>query len=210
MSVETVHVFVCDSMLEWEPGYAMTGLNDPTWQKRQGRFQVRTVGLTGEPVTSTSGLRIVPDTTLDELEPARSAMLILPGSNLWGGEGEAAPIAKVAAFLEAGVPVAAICGATLGLAGAGLLDARPHTSNAAGYLKLAPGYHGEAFYREQRAVTDGDLITAGSHSPMAFACEIFRRLDVFTPAVLEAWREVYTEGGMPAFERLVAASQAPA
>jgi hypothetical protein len=31
--------------------------------------------------------------------------------------------------------------------------------------------------------------------------------DVFTPDVLAAWREMYTIGGMPAFQRLLAASR---
>jgi putative intracellular protease/amidase len=51
-------------------------------------------------------------------------MLILPGGTAWdeGKNGE-------------GVPVAAICGATAGLARAGVLDTRRHTSNALEYLR---------------------------------------------------------------------------
>ena len=58
--------------------------------------------------------------SLAELEPAQSAMLVLPGADVWDQfEGtEAAQKAK--AFLAAGVPVAAICGATFGLANARL------------------------------------------------------------------------------------------
>ena len=48
---------------------------------------------------------------------------------------------KAAEFLDAGVPVAAICGATAGLAAEGLLDDRRHTSNAAEFL-AATGYGG--------------------------------------------------------------------
>ena len=50
--------------------------------------------------------------------------------------------AAAARFLDAGVPVAAICGATAGLARAGLLDKRLHTSAAAGYL-MATGTRAE-------------------------------------------------------------------
>jgi putative intracellular protease/amidase len=42
-------------------------------------------------------------------------------------------------FLDTGVPVAAICGATEALARAGLLDRRPHTSAAPEAL-AATGY----------------------------------------------------------------------
>ena len=84
--------------------------------------------------------------------------------------------------------VAAICGATLGLANAGLLDNRPHTSNDLAVLKMfCPGYHGEQAYVNEPAVTDGNLITASGLAPAEFAYQVFRRLDVMLPATLEAW-----------------------
>ena|SRR5829696_4542765 len=43
-----------------------------------------------------------------------------------------------------------------------------HTSAAAGYL-MATGYAGGDHYVNQRAVVDGDLITAGPQSPVQFA-----------------------------------------
>ena len=55
-------------------------------------------------------------------------------------------------FLTAGVPVAAICGATYGLALEGLLDDRAHTSNAAEYL----AYSGYAGRRPVRRRARGD------------------------------------------------------
>ena len=60
--------------------------------------------------------------TLDKLHPEDSAMLILPGGHFWddGKNREAALLARK--FLAAGVPVAAICGATAGLARVGMLD----------------------------------------------------------------------------------------
>ena len=87
------------------------------------------------------GARIVADVTLDELAPDDSAMLILPGADTWlSGDNQA--FAKAARrFLEAGTPVAAICGATAGLAMEGLLDHRRHTSNASQFLQ-AFGYGG--------------------------------------------------------------------
>ncbi len=46
-----------------------------------------------------------------------------------------------AELLSCGGTVAAICGATLALAHAGLLDKRPHTSNGAGFLEMfCPAY----------------------------------------------------------------------
>ena len=56
-----------------------------------------------------------------------------------GGNIEAVEVARV--FLKAGVPVAAICGATAGLARGGLLDGCRHTSNSKEYL-AATQYRG--------------------------------------------------------------------
>jgi putative intracellular protease/amidase len=65
------------------------------------------------------------------MHPDHSAMLVLPGATTWES-GELAPFAeKACEFLAAGVPVAAVCGATFGLAAAGILDSRRHASNAA-------------------------------------------------------------------------------
>ena len=103
-----------------------------------------------------------------DLDPADSDILVLPGGELWDAGGGEAFAAAAERFLEAGVPVAAICGATAGLARAGLLDDRRHTSAAAEYL-TATGYAGGDHYVDERAVVDGDLITAGPQSPVQFA-----------------------------------------
>src|SRR5829696_7504824 len=149
----TVHLFVFDTLADWEPGYAVAGINNPEYQTQPGRYRVQTVGIGGM-VTTIGGITIVPDTKLADLDPAESAMLILPGGNVWDGDGIPAAVEKAREFLAAGVPVAAICGATAGLARGGLLDAAAHTSNAAGYLQ-ATGYGGAARYRADPAVTDG-------------------------------------------------------
>ena len=97
---------------------------------------------------------MVPDMILDDLDPADSNLLILPGADMWDAGGGTAFAAAAARYLDAGVPVAAICGATAGLVRAGLLDNRRHTSAAAGYL-MATGYAGGDHYVNQRAVMDG-------------------------------------------------------
>ena len=119
--------------------------------------------------------------------PARSAMEIwiplsicdLARRHMWDAGGGGAFAATAARFLDAGVPVAAICGATVGLARAGLLDKRNHTSAAAEYL-MATGYQGGDHYLDERAVVDGDLITAGPQSPVQFACATLRRLGLMS------------------------------
>ncbi len=159
---------------------------------------MKTVGVTADPVVSAGGMRVVPDVVLAELSPADSAMLILPGADTWES-GELAPFAdKAREFLAAGVPVAGICGATFGLAAAGLLDERPHTSNAAEYLAYS-GYSGGDKFVYSPALTDGDLITATGTRPVDFAREIFARLDIYEPHILEAWTKLYADNDPAGF-----------
>lgn len=200
MAVQMVYLYVFETLADWEPGFAIAGLNNPAWQAQPGRFQVRTVGETRDAVRTIGGVTILPDTTLAELEPAACALLILPGG-AWSAGKNLAAIEKARAFLAAGVPVAAICGATEGLARAGLLDDKRHTSNAPEYLQ-ATGYQGAALYQQQRAVTDGNLITAGATSPIEFAYHIFQKLGVYDTQILEAWYGLYSTGDPAYFYKL--------
>ncbi|MFX1757770.1 DJ-1/PfpI family protein [Rhodococcus sp. As11] len=190
--VETVHVAVYDTLADWEIGYVTAHLADPEWQRNPGRYRVRTVGGSAEPVTTKGGLRIVPDTVLADVTPEDSAMLILAGNDIWPTDAYAPFVEKARQFLDAGVPVAAVCGATGALAAAGLLDERPHTSNALEFLQHV-GYGGAGLYRDEPAVTDGDLITASGIAPVDFARAIFARLDMYEPRVLDAWYALYGE-----------------
>jgi putative intracellular protease/amidase len=186
----TVHMAVYDTLADWEVGFATAHINNGLWQREPGRCRVVTVGESREPVTTMGGMRITPDVVLDELRPEDSAMLILPGADGWLVGGNGAFAEKARQFLDAGVPVAAICGATAGLAAAGMLDGRQHTSNAAEFL-AATGYGGGALYRDEPAVTDGDLITATATAPVEFARHVLARLDLYEPAVLASWYKLY-------------------
>ena len=193
MQQQTIHMFVFDTLADWEPGFAIAGLNNPAFQAHPGRYRVATVGMRKAPVVTIGGVTILPDTTLDDLTPEQSAMLILPGGDAWDHGQNSEALGQARRFLAAGVPVAAICGATAGLARAGLLDDVEHTSNAREYIQ-ATGYHGAALYRDQPAVTDGNLITASSTAPLEFAYQIFKKLDVYTAETLEAWYGLFKTG----------------
>ena len=202
--IETVHLAVYDTMADWETGHAIAHINSQHWQRSPGRFRVQTVAETAEPITTMGGVRIVPDLTLAELEPESSAMLIMAGDHRWGEGGNGPFATKAAQFLRAGTPVAAICGATLGLARAGLLDEYDHTSNAAVYLQSS-GYHGGDRYRDEPVVTDRGLITAGGTDPIDFARHIFAKLGLYTSDVLDAWYRLYHDSDASAFAVLAAA-----
>lgn len=203
-STATVHVAVYNTLADWEPGFAIAHINSHAWHKTPGKFTVKSVSVSTEPITTTGGLRVLPDLTLAELKPEDSAMLILPGNEFFATDDYVPFTDKARGFLDAGVPVAAICGATGGLALAGLLDDREHTSNAAAFLDSL-GYGGAKLYRDEPAVTDRDLITAGANSPVEFARAIFARLGVYEPHVLDSWYKLYGAKDPAGFYELMSA-----
>jgi len=204
MKLETVHLYVFDSLSDWEIGYAAAGINNPQLQLRPGRYRLQTIAPSKNAITTVGGIRIQPDLPLDQVFPYDSAMLILPGGSSWdlGQESEAVRLART--FLDSGVPVAAICGATAGLARGGLLDRRKHTSNSPEYL-AATGYGGHSLYENAPAVTDDNLVTASGVAPLEFARHIFRKLDLYSTEVLDAWYGLFKTGESRFFEALVQA-----
>jgi putative intracellular protease/amidase len=202
MPTRTAHLAIYDTLAEMEVGHLLTEL-------RTGRFtgtpfDVVTVAEAGEPVTTMGGVRVLPDMLLADLDPADSDLLVLPGAEMWDAGGGAPFAAAAGRFLDAGVPVAAICGATAGLARAGLLDSRTHTSAAAEYL-AATGYAGGDRYLDDRAVVDGDLVTAGPQSPVQFARATLGRLGLASPETLDAYEGVFHRADPAAFPTLMQA-----
>ena len=189
----SVYLFVFDSMADWEASFAAAGIHNPRFQRNPGRYRVVTVGLRRDPITTMGGLRIQPDLSLSEVDPGEAAMLILPGGDAWesGGNSEVIDVARV--FFIEGIPIAAICGATLALARAGMLDDFHHTSNSREYL-AASGYRGGKFYCDVPAISDEGMITASGVAPLEFAREIFRTLNLYSEAALDAWYSLFKFG----------------
>jgi len=198
-----VHLFVLDTLADWEPGFAIAHINRPA-PGVPSRYRVRTVGLDHGTVRSMGGVSITPDLSLEELRTTDSAMLILPGADLWTEPSTDPALAKAREFISARVPVAAICGATFGLARAGLLDDRRHASNDRDWL-VSSGYRGGARYVNEPAVDDGGVITASATASLEFARLILARLEVFPPKALEAWYGLFKTGDPACYSALVEA-----
>jgi putative intracellular protease/amidase len=192
--VKIAYLYLLDTMADWEPGFLIAELNTArAFKKDAEKYTVKTVGITKEPVVTMGGIRIVPDISLEELAIDDAGVLILPGGDTWLEPIHDPIISKVKEFLDAGVLVAAICGATMGLANAGILDSRAHTSNDLEFLKaVCPNYTGEKFYRNEPSVIDDNVITATGVAPLEFTREVLRALDVLSVETLEAWYNLYT------------------
>jgi putative intracellular protease/amidase len=200
MDHRTAHLGVYDTLTESEVGHLLVELH--TGRFTGTSFDVVAVAEANKPMNTMGGVRMLPDMLLDDLDPTGSQLLILPGAEIWDAGGGGAFAAAAARFLDAGVPVAAICGATAGLARTGLLDERDHTSSARDYL-AATGYAGGDHYIDERAVVDGNLITAGPQSPVQFARATMARLGLASERTLEAYEALFDRGNQAAYSALM-------
>jgi putative intracellular protease/amidase len=205
MNNDTIHVAIYDTWADWEPGYALAHLASGDWQPDGKKYRIVTVGETSDPITTKGGITLTPDITIGELDPSNSAMLILPGADTWLGGGNAGFVDTASRFLAGGVPVAAICGATVGLAHAGVLNELDHTSNAPQILE-SDAYTGHARYKNELVVTDGDLITAAGIAPVEFASAIFERLAFYNRAINDNWYLLYGQQDAAGFFGLMDAA----
>ena len=145
------------------------------------------------------GLRVQPSRSLADVDPADVAVFIMPGGDRW----ETSPLEpELAALLSqldaAGVPLAAICAATVAIARMGLLRGRRHTSNGRAYLEQqVPGYDGGAEYMEAPAVRDRGLITASGLADVEFAAELFNELEVLSESDRVEWAKLFRSGRLP-------------
>lgn len=190
--MKIAYLYVFDTMADWEAGYAIAELNSGRYFKNGSmKYTVKTISNSLEPIVTMGGMRVIPDSTVYEFKLDDAGLLILPGGNTWLEPIHDPILEKAKECLHNDIPVAAICGATFGLARAGLLNDRYHTSNDLDYLmSVCPNYAGSAFYRPEPAVSDMKLITAPGVAPIEFAYQILKSLDVISPRALEAWYQL--------------------
>jgi putative intracellular protease/amidase len=121
------------------------------------------------------------------------AVFILPGGDRWQEAPIEPELADLLRRLDAGgVPIAAICAATVAIARLGLLRGRRHTSNALPYLKkYASGYAEADNYVYAPAVRDQKMITASGLADIEFARELFEELEVLPAAARAQWAQIF-------------------
>lgn len=202
----SIYLYVTDTLADWECGHVLAELHSGRFLKDPAcGYDLVLCSRRMDPVTSMGGLSMVPKVIFTEIRPETGDLVLLPGADTWLDPAQGPVIEKIRMLLDEGVVVAAICGATMALANAGMLDERSHTSNDLTALTMfCPGYHREQYYSNEPAVTDGNLITAGSFAPVEFATHIFRRLDVMSPETLTAWHKLFTTGKPEWFYALMA------
>jgi len=191
--MKKVHLFVFPGFADWEPAHAIAEL------RRNGNYDVEVVGISVEPVVSMGGMTVQPTRDLSHVHTDDVAVFILPGGDSWEHEPVNAELTTLLRKLdEAGVPIAAICGATIGIARIDLLHGRRHTSNGLTYMReQVPSYSENANYVDAPAVRDRGLITASGLADVEFAAEIMTELEVLSAADRALWTDMFRSGRIP-------------
>jgi putative intracellular protease/amidase len=193
-TMRTLYLFITDTLADWEPGHVLAELRSGRYLKDPAlKYNVVLCGRTLDAITTMGGIPLRPDMLVGDIRPVSGGILVLSGADTWLEPSQAPVIARIHELLDHDNVVAAICSGTLGLANAGLLDSRPHTSNDPAALKIfCPHYQGVRYYVNEPAVTDDNLITASGLASAEFAFHVFRKLDVMTPATHSAWHGLFT------------------
>lgn len=142
---------------------------------RRAKWEVTAAGLKPGVVTASRGVKIVPDTTLDQVDVASFDMIVLPGGN-GGTENlmkDQRVLDAVRAFNDARKIVAAVCAAPQVLQKAGVLDGKKMTC----YPSAAPNIT-RATWLDEKVVQDGNIITSqGPGTSFQFALALIERVD---------------------------------
>lgn len=191
-----VLLVLTDRWADWEAAYAIAEVNSTP------AYVVKTAAVDLSSKTSIGGVRAEIDYRLDAYGSFEDcAMLILPGGFAWQEERHDEIAAFVRRAREAGVPVAAICGATIFLGKHGFLDRVKHSGDDLESFERQQGYGGSACYVAAQAVVDGGFVTANETAAVDFAHEIFKILEIDEPSEIEAWHGKYTNGMFPPARR---------
>lgn len=161
----------------------------------QGKFGIKTVSLTKEPVKSLGGLTVIPDCDINSVPEDFEAVLLIGGMS-WRQEQAKAVGPLVFKALEKGKIVGGICDAVGFLATMGVLNDVFHTGNGVVNLQNWENskYLGEEKFVSKDAVGDSNIVTANGTGTLDFAKEVLSALDVCDEEKINEWIDFYKNG----------------
>ena len=164
-----IAVLLIQGFADWE--YALIAGTGGAYYGAEVEFFTEQAG----EVHSKGGLPAHISKNFSEIAQWKPDVVTVIGGSLWMSEN--AP--KISALLndlhQQGITIGGICGGTLALARAGLLNEVAHTSNRPDFLpQYAKGYTGEKHYTDTpAAVSQSGIITASWMAPVSFTAAVF-------------------------------------
>ena len=158
-------------------------------------YRNKIVAASLDPVTSTSGFRMLPDYTFGTMPNDYAAIVLIGGYGWQGAEAAGvAPIIRQA--IERKKIVGAICNAASWMASQGFLNNVRHTGNGLEQLKQWGGdrYTNEAGYQNQQAVSDQRIVTANGTGHLEFGRELLKLLRNDTDEQTERYYQFMKQG----------------
>jgi transcriptional regulator GlxA family with amidase domain len=139
-------------------------------------YRVTVASLDGAPLSTSSGLKIVPDTSLAELSGPIDTLIVAGGAGSKDASGEEALLDWLAGAAPSARRVASVCTGAFVLAAAGLLDGRCATTHWASAAELARRYPAVEVDPEPIYLRDGSVwtsagVTAGMDLALALVEE---------------------------------------
>ena len=158
-------------------------------------YEIKTVSLSQDVVTSIGGFRVLPDYDLKSV-PSDYEALILIGGMAWRDENAQQIKPLVTDCFRKGKVLGGICDASAFLGTAGVLNDVFHTSNDRNDLKQWAGsaYTGEEKFIAKQAVRDQNVITANGTAPMEFAKEVLLALHAASEEKIADWYSFHKLG----------------
>ena len=189
--MKTVLLALLEQYADWEAAYVSTAIH----MLGQGKFEVKTVSLSKEPITSIGGIHAAADYTVDSAPKNYDALLLIGGMR-WREEHAQKMIPLVEHCVNNGKVLGGICDAAAFLASIGVLNSVKHTGNRLSALQEWKGtkYKGAENYQAKQAVFDQNIITANGSAPLEFAGAVLSALHVAEETMIEDWYVLHKLG----------------
>ena len=155
---KTCYVFLSENYADWEIGLLMAGLNS------SHAIEVLSFALTKDPVCSMGNLAVMPDLSLQEVDPADIDLLVLTGSPIWEKGENRALSGLINHVLQLHKSIAAMSDTTLLMA---------------------------CYHTDQAVARDGHFITAGGPYPFQFARKIFKYFSLLDNVPFMEWYQQF-------------------
>ena len=183
--------FILEQYADWEGAYLSSAL----YMLGDGQYEVKTVSLTADLVTSIGGFRAMPDYVIDSM-PSDYEALILVGGMSWRNTDVGKIRDLVETCISDGKVLGGICDASAFLGTIGVLNHVRHTSNDLNDLKQWAGkvYTGEEHYVMEQAVRDQNIITANGTAALEFAREVLLCLEAAPEDKIMEWYNFHKHG----------------